>query len=98
MRTFEKHLNGKSKDTEFKRLYDAKKRLINLSLRIQGRRAGLGLSQKELANKANITQQQLSRIENGINCNILTYLEVVAALGLVLDIKIEKQKKFVSSA
>ncbi len=96
MRTFEKHLNTKSEDFEFKRLYDEEKRLINLSLKIQDRGAGLGLSQKELANKANITQQQLSRIENGINCNILTYLKVLRALGLSFDIKAEKKMEIVS--
>ena len=30
----------------------------------------------------NVTQQQLSKIENGINCNIITFLKVCNALGL----------------
>lgn len=96
MRTFEKHLNDKFKNTEFKRLYDEEKKLINLSLKIQNKRIGLGLSQKELANKANITQQQLSKIENGVNCNLLTYLKTLRALGLGLDIKTDIQKNSVS--
>lgn len=33
----------------------------------------------------NVTQQQLSKIENGINCNILTFLKVCNALGLVFN-------------
>lgn len=56
MKTFQKHLNEKSKDIEFKRFYDEEKGLINLSLKIQNKRTGLGLSQKELVNKAKITQ------------------------------------------
>jgi len=45
-----------------------------------------GLSQKELAKKCQVTQQQLSKIENGINCNLLTFIRVSSALGLGLTV------------
>ena len=92
MRTFKKHLNEKFKDLEFKELYEEEKRLLNLSLKLLERRTRLGLSQKKLASKANITQQQLSKIEKGINCNILTYLKVLSILGLELDVKTKSRK------
>ena len=92
MRTFKKHLNEKFEDLEFKGLYDEEKRLLSLSLKLQDRRTRLGLSQEKLANKANITQQQLSKIEKGINCNILTYLKVLRVLGLELDVKTKNRK------
>jgi DNA-binding XRE family transcriptional regulator len=31
-----------------------------------------GMSQKELAEKANITRQQISKIEAGMNCHLAT--------------------------
>ncbi|MBI1986901.1 MAG: helix-turn-helix transcriptional regulator [Nitrospinae bacterium] len=31
-------------------------------------------------------QQQLSKIENGINCNLATFLKVCNALGLKIDL------------
>jgi HTH-type transcriptional regulator/antitoxin HipB len=35
-----------------------------------------------LAAAAHLTQQQVSKIENGENCNILTYLKASRAIGL----------------
>jgi HTH-type transcriptional regulator/antitoxin HipB len=46
-----------------------------------------GMSQKELAAKAGITQQQISKIEAGMNCHLATLLKVCAALNLKLEIK-----------
>lgn len=45
-----------------------------------------GLSQKGVAQKANVTQQQLSKVENGINCNLTTFLKVCNALDLKIDL------------
>jgi len=44
------------------------------------------LTQKQLAEKSHITQQQLSKIENGVNCNMLTFIKVSNALGLGLTV------------
>ena len=46
-----------------------------------------GMSQKELAEKANITQQQISKIEAGMNCHLATILKVCRALNLKIEIK-----------
>jgi DNA-binding XRE family transcriptional regulator len=86
MRSFKKHLNEKLKKKGFKKLYDEERRLAELSLRIYEYRELMGLSQQELAKRARITQQQLSKIENGVNCNLATFLRVCNALGLELDL------------
>ena len=86
MRSFRGHLKEKLKDKGFKQLYDEEKQLAELSLRILDTREHLGLSQGEVARKAKITQQQLSKIENGINCNISTFLKVCTALGIQVDL------------
>ena len=86
MMFFEDHLNEKLKDPEFKKLYEEESRLLRLGYEISKAREQKGISQKELAQKSQVTQQQLSKIENGINCNMLTFIRVSAALGLDLKV------------
>ena len=92
MKSFDKHLNSKLKDKKFKEQFNAEKELLSLSLQLLQYREQLGISQKELALKANITQQQLSKIENGINCNIATFIKVCSALNLKIDFHKKKIK------
>jgi len=82
MKTFKKHLDDSLKDPEFNDIYNEERKLIELSLRIHEAREKSGLSQLEVANMAHVTQQQLSKIENGKNCNMITFLKVCRALGL----------------
>ncbi|HLD28864.1 MAG TPA: helix-turn-helix transcriptional regulator [bacterium] len=82
MKTFRKHLREELKDKKFARLYNEEKELIQMAFKIAETRNKRGLTQQELAHKAHITQQQLSRMETGTNCNILTFLKICKALGL----------------
>ncbi|MGA2141184.1 MAG: helix-turn-helix transcriptional regulator [Brevinematales bacterium] len=82
MKTFRSHLESKLKDPDFKEKYLEEKKLIELSLIIHNEREKNGLSQNDVAKKAHITQQQMSKIENGINCNIITFLKVCNALSI----------------
>ncbi|MBN2769197.1 MAG: helix-turn-helix transcriptional regulator [Spirochaetes bacterium] len=92
MKTFKRHLETKLKNNEFKENYYEEKKLIELSLMIHDIREHNGLSQIDVARKAHITQQQMSKIENGINCNILTFLKVCTALGIDFNLNnINKQ-------
>jgi len=84
--TFRAHLNEKLKDPEFKKLFEEEKRLLKLSYAIVEAREKSGMTQKELAQKSHVTQQQLSKIENGVNCNMLTFIRVTSALGLGLNV------------
>ena len=86
MKTFRKHLSEKLKDDQFRRLYEEERQLAELSLKILGTRESKGLSQREVARKAKVTQQQLSKVENGINCNLTTFLKVCNALDLRIDL------------
>jgi transcriptional regulator with XRE-family HTH domain len=60
--------------------------LLELGLLIIKAREQKGLTQRELAQKSQVTQQQLSKIENGVNCNMLTFIKVSSALGLGLTL------------
>jgi len=79
---FRHHLNEELKDAMFAEAFRQEKHLLELGLLISQARERNGLSQKELAKKSNVTQQQLSKIENGVNCNMLTFIKVSTALGL----------------
>ncbi len=85
MKTFKKQLKEELKSAKFSKLYNEERELLVISMKILEMRNKLGISQNELAKKAHITQQQLSKVENGINCNITTFLKVCGALGLKVN-------------
>jgi DNA-binding XRE family transcriptional regulator len=93
MRTFKKHLAGYLKNPKFQELYKEEKELLDLSLQLQEVRKKTGVSQGNIARQAHITQQQLSKLENGENCNILTYLKASRAMGYKLIIKPVKGRR-----
>jgi DNA-binding XRE family transcriptional regulator len=82
MKTLKAHLDESLKNERFRKLFEEEKELLNVSLQLQKAREQAGFSQKELAEAAHLTQQQISRVENGENCNILTYLKASRAIGL----------------
>lgn len=90
MSKFKDHLKEKLKDPEFESEYNRQRQLSELALKIQKQRIKKGLSQKELAQIAGITQQQLSKIEHAVNSNIITYMKVLNALNFSLSITPQK--------
>ena len=90
MSRFREHLNEKLKEKSFREAYNFQKQLSDLALRIQKERNKKKISQTDLASMAGITQQQISKIENAINGNIMTYLKVLSALNL--EIKVTRLK------
>jgi DNA-binding XRE family transcriptional regulator len=86
MKSYRGHLNKQLANPQFKKLYEDEKYLLELGLRIVETRQQLGISQQELAKKSHITQQQLSKIENGYNCNLLTFIKVSSTLGLSVNL------------
>jgi DNA-binding XRE family transcriptional regulator len=87
MKSFRSHLEEKFKNPAFRELYEEEKYLLDLGLAITETRKRLGLTQLELAKKSRVTQQQLSKIENGINCNILTFIKISSSLGFKLRLQ-----------
>ncbi|QEN04087.1 XRE family transcriptional regulator [Thiospirochaeta perfilievii] len=85
MKTFRNHLNTSLENSDFKESFDEEKKFIELALKIHEARELSGLSQLEVSKKAHVTQQQLSKLENGNSCNMMTFLKVCNALGLNLD-------------
>jgi DNA-binding XRE family transcriptional regulator len=75
MKTLKSHLKEALKNRKFKGLFEEEKDLLEVSMRLLQAREQAGLSQKDLAEAAHLTQQQVSKVENGQNCNIMTYLK-----------------------
>lgn len=86
MNTFRNHLNENLKDENFRNLYYQEIELSRISLKIHEEREKKNLTQLQLSKIAGITQQQLSKIENGISCNITTLIKTCKALNLRLEI------------
>jgi DNA-binding XRE family transcriptional regulator len=79
---FRSHLEDKLKDPKFRNNYELEKKILELSIKLQKEREKQQLTQKALAEKAGVTQQQLSKIEKGYNSNIFTYFKIANALGV----------------
>lgn len=87
MRTFAAHIEQKLKDERFRKMYEEERQMAELAVRLALARDKSGKSQKDIAREARITQQQLSKLENGARCNVNTLLKVCKALGLTLELK-----------
>jgi len=87
VKTFDFHLEDKLRSKRFRELYEEEKELLEISIQVLEARTNLDLSQQEAAKRASITQQQLSRIESGMNFNIKTLLKVCDAFDLALDLR-----------
>lgn len=74
--------NLRKKDPDFESRIQAEKLRVDLSVAIARKREEGGLSQTVIARLAHLTQQQISKIENGDNCTIDTYFKAMAALGM----------------
>ena len=86
MKTLKGHLEDKLQHDRFRKLFSEEKQLAQLSMQILEVRQRLGLSQREVAEKAKVTQQ-LSKLEHGANCNVSTFLKVRNALGVLVALE-----------
>lgn len=82
LETFDNHLKELMGNPEFAKGYDEEKKRVGLALEIAMQRQKLNLSQSQLAKKSGISQQQLSKLERGENCNMNTFLKVCNSLGM----------------
>jgi len=81
MLNFQNYLKSKLSDSEFAQDFKEDLQLARLAVDVSRLREQWDLTQAELASKAKITQQQLSKVENAHSCNLSTFLKVCDALG-----------------
>lgn len=97
MKSLRNHLQEELQNSDFKKAFDEELRLAQLAVQIAKSREKKGLTQAQLASRARITQQQISKVEHagasGFNVN--TLIRVCEALGL--DLTLSPRKSVPSS-
>jgi len=83
MRTHREYLEKQLRDDKFAKDFSCEKQKLRIAYDIHSARIEQGLSQKDLACKAGVTQQMVSRIENAANANMTqsTVCKIAGALG-----------------
>lgn len=84
---FRDHLKTKLKDKKFAEGFEKELQAVRLAAEIAEARDKQGMTQSDLASRAHITQQQLSKVENARACKVETLLKVADALGMELTLK-----------
>ncbi len=93
MKTYKKHLKESLQDQKFKEIYNEEKELFEIAMKLHENRKKSGKSQYDIAKEAHLTQQQVSRVENGVPCSITTFIKTCHANGFKLDLKPLNTKK-----
>ncbi len=84
----EAHLNEKLKDPYFRELYELEEQKLQIVRCIIEYRISHHVSQRQLAQKAGVTQQHISKIENGEFSNIATLEKVLLLLGYTVKMNV----------
>jgi len=79
--SIDKHLREKSKNPHFKILYELDQQKLEISKRIIDYRIKNRVSQRQLADTAGVTQQQISKIESGEFSSITTLQKILLCIG-----------------
>ncbi|MEK7849414.1 MAG: helix-turn-helix transcriptional regulator [Candidatus Omnitrophota bacterium] len=78
------HLKEKLKDPYFKELYELEEQKLEIVKRIVNYRIKYNLTQEDLARKADVSQQHISKIENGDFSNMMTLEKILLFIGLTI--------------
>jgi transcriptional regulator with XRE-family HTH domain len=89
MRTEEvsEHLKEKLRDPYFKELYALEEQKLSIVKRIIDYRIKNRLSQGQLAERAGVTQQHISKIENGEFSSVATLEKILLFIGYTVRIQ-----------
>ncbi|MFA5063454.1 MAG: helix-turn-helix transcriptional regulator [Candidatus Omnitrophota bacterium] len=87
MERVDEHLKEKLKDSYFKELYELEEQKLDIVKRIIDYRIKNSLTQGQLAKKARVTQQHISKIENGDFSSIVTLEKILLFIGYTVKIQ-----------
>ena len=83
----DEHLKEKLKDPYFMELYELEEQKLKIVKRIIEYRIKNKLSQKQLAERVGVTQQHISKIENGEFSSISTLEKVLLFIGYTVKMR-----------
>ena len=83
----DEHLKEKLKNPYFKELYELQEQKLCIVKRIIDYRVIHNLTQGQLAKRAGVTQQYISKIESGDFSNILTLEKILLFIGYTVKIQ-----------
>ncbi len=78
---FDSWLTHKMKDQQFKANFELESAKLESAVALVDERERAGLTQRELADLANVPQSTIARIENGQNTSFETMSKIAAAMG-----------------
>lgn len=81
------HLKEKIKDPYYKELYELEAQKFSIVEKIVDYRIKKRLTQSDLAKQVGVTQQQISKVENGEFSSVMTLEKILLAIGLTVQIK-----------
>lgn len=81
------HLKTKLKDPYFKELYELEEQKLSVVKRIINYRIKNKLTQGQLAQKIGVTQQHISKIENGEFSSVATLEKILLFIGYTVKIE-----------
>ena len=96
LESVDKHLKEKLKDPYFKELYELEEQKLGIVKRIIAYRIKHDLNQRQLAKNVGVTQQHISKIENGDFANVMTLEKVLLAIGFTVQIKAIQLKPIIA--
>jgi len=81
IREVSQHLTGEMKDPHFKELYELERQKLTVIKPIIAYRVKNNMSQGDLAKQAGVSQQHISKIENGEFSSVATLQKVLLHVG-----------------
>lgn len=88
LKSVREHLEQKLRDPYFKELYELEQERMKIAKIFIDHRIKNDLTQEELAKKLDVTQQYVSKLEEGIFSNIRDVAKILLAIGYRLEFKI----------
>ena len=87
LESVDKHLKEKLKDPYFRELYELDEQKLQIVKRIIEYRIEQGMNQKQLADQIGVSQQHISKIENGEFSSVMTLEKVLLFIGYTVKLQ-----------